>query len=133
MIFELEAGGNEAFSAMLAGALYAPYKWQVRPFQQGEIRQVRIFFTPAGEFYGFREQLPEDEAGPALEKEAALAIAETASGQFSIDLAAYERIEESQEIRPGGRVDHHFVYERPAPKVWARGTTAWVSRSAASA
>ncbi len=114
---ELEAGGNEAFSAMLAGDLYAPYKWEVRHFQQGEIRQVRIFFTPAGEFYGFREQLPEDEAGPALEKETALAIAEAASSQFGIELGVYQRIEASQEIRPGGRVDHRFVYERPAPQV----------------
>ncbi len=115
---ELEAGGNEAFGAMLAGDLYAPYKWVVRHFQQNEIHEVRIYFTPTGVFYGFAEQFPEDEAGPALDNDAALAIAEAAaSGSFGIDLDVYERVEASEEIRPGGRVDHTFVYERPEPQV----------------
>jgi len=111
---ELEAGGYQAFSRMLKEGLYSPYFWSVRHFKEGETNETKIRFTPKGEPYGFKEKLPEDEPGPAISTErAALIASSTAQDTWSIDLAEYELVEQSQEVRPGGRTDHTFVYQRP--------------------
>ena len=111
---ELEAGGNEAFGNMLQEGLYSPYTWRVRHFKQGEINETLIRFTPAGQPYGFVQKLPEDEAGASLTTDSARVIAERAAEtNWTIDLAAFDLVEESQEVRPGGRTDHTFVYEQP--------------------
>ena len=111
---ELEAGGNEAFRRMLKEGLYSPYTWRVRNFKEGETNEVLIRFTPDGEPYGFSEKLPEDEPGASLDPNAARIIAETSAEEtWQIDLSAYELVEKSQQVRPGGRIDHSFVYERP--------------------
>jgi len=53
----------------------------------------------------------------ALDADEARVIAETvATGEWDVDLSKYERAESSSEERPGGRVDHTFVYERPEPE-----------------
>lgn len=110
---ELEGGGPEAFREVLAGGVFYPYRWTVRHFKERERNETRITFTPAGEPYGFFQVLAEDAPGAALSEEEALAIAErAASADWGIDLAAFERVESSQETRPGGRIDHTFEYER---------------------
>ena len=60
---ELEAGGREAFAALLAGELFSPYTWVVRRFREGETNEVAVRFRPDGRPYGFRETVPEDEPG----------------------------------------------------------------------
>jgi hypothetical protein len=110
---ELEAGGKPAFASMISGGLYSPYTWTVRHFKEAETREVRIRFTPQGALYGFELKLPEKEAGSALSQEAARAIAEdSARKDWGIDLSKYQLVEKSQEVRPGKRIDHTFVYER---------------------
>ncbi|HQP44631.1 MAG TPA: CPBP family intramembrane metalloprotease, partial [Thermoanaerobaculales bacterium] len=119
---ELEAGGREAFSRMLAEGLYSPYTWRVRHFAEFEANETLIRFTPAGKPFGFVEMIPEEDPGAALEPAAARAIAETAATRdWGIDLGAFERVEDAQEVRPSGRVDHTFVYERPSPMVGEEG------------
>jgi hypothetical protein len=111
---ELEAGGKEAYTAMLAGDLYSPYTWVVRRFREGETNETTIRFRPDGTAYGFRETVPEDEPGATLEPEAARALAEAAVADgWDVDLGEYELVEASHEVRPGGRTDHTLVYERP--------------------
>jgi len=111
---ELEAGGKEAYTEMIAGKLYSPYTWVVRRFAEGETNESLIRFRPDGAAYGFREKLPEDEPGASLEQETAQALAEEAVGAgWDVDLGAYELVEASHEVRPGGRTDHTMVYERP--------------------
>jgi hypothetical protein len=110
---ELEAGGTEAFKKMTADGLYHAYKWTVRHFKPGETRETRIRFTPRGDPYGFVVKLPENEPGAKLEADSARAIADkSAANEWGIDLGKYQLEEKSQEVRPGGRVDHTFVYER---------------------
>ncbi len=110
---ELEAGGNEAFNKMIDSGLYSPYTWRVRHFKEGETNETHIRFTPSGQPYGFVQTLPEDEPGASLSPDSARVIAETAaSNNWRIDLSVYELVEESQELLPGGRTDHTFVYER---------------------
>ncbi len=112
---ELEAGGKAAFQEMLAADLYAPYSWKVRRFQPGHTTQGEVRFTPDGEPYGFRIKLPEDAPGASLEPAAARRLAEdAAAGDWRVHFADFELIEGSQEMRPGGRTDHTFVYQRQA-------------------
>jgi len=115
---ELEAGGREAYIEMLGGDLYSPYTWEVRLFLPGEAGETRVRFTPAGEFFGFHEVLPEEAPGAALTAEEARTIAESAAtGTWGIDLDAYELVEPRQELRAGGRIDHTLVYQRPELRV----------------
>jgi hypothetical protein len=115
---ELEAGGTEAFKKMTDEGLYHAYKWTVRHFKPGETRETRIRFTPRGDPYGFVVKLPENEPGATLESDSARTIADTAAAnEWGIDLGKYQLEEKSQEVRPGGRVDHTFVYERSDARI----------------
>lgn len=109
---ELEGGGVEAFRDALGRDDFHPYRWRVRHFRQLERTETTVTFAPDGTPYGFREQLPEDAPGAALEAEAARAIAAGGVADWHVNLADYTSVESSQETRPGGRIDHTFVYER---------------------
>lgn len=110
---ELEVGGSRAFSNLLQERLYAPYTWRIRHFKEGEANETLIRFTPEGHPYGFREKLPEAAPGASLKPEAARPIGERAASEsWQLNLAEYYLAESSQEIRPSGRIDHTFVYER---------------------
>lgn len=111
---ELEVGGSEAFKKMLEEGFYKPYTWQIRNYREGETNETLIRFTPEGNFYGFSEKLPEDEPGASLPADSTQKIAEVVAAQdWGIDFSQYKRVEASKEVRPGGRTDHTFVYERP--------------------
>jgi len=113
---ELEGGGKDAFTNMLRSGLYSAYTWRVRQFKEGETNETTIRFTPDGKPYGFVEKLREDAAGAALAGAAARRIAESdASRRWSIDFSRYVLIEQGQERRQAGRVDHTLTYERPSP------------------
>ncbi len=110
---ELEAGGAEAFSAVLDEKIYYPYTWHVRHYRESEVNETEIRFTPGGEPYGFVETLSEKAPGAALIPDSARVIAEQNARLFlKTDLSVYNLVETSKEVRPGGRVDHTFVYER---------------------
>ena len=118
---ELEGGGPEAFARLLADGPFHPYQWVVRHFREGEVRETEVRFRPDGAPYGFRERLSEDEPGVALDPDAARAVAENGTGPpWNVALDRYEPVETSQEERPGGRVDHTFVYE-PDRRTGRRG------------
>lgn len=115
---ELEAGGKEAYRQMLSGDFYSPYTWVVRRFREGETNETVIRFRPDGSAYGFREKMPEDEPGATLTTEEARILAENEVAMgWDVQLGEFELIEESQEVRPGGRTDHTLVYERPDLKI----------------
>ena len=87
-------------------------------FRESETNETLIRFTPQGKPYGFVEKLPEDDPGAALSADSARDIAEpAAAGDWQIDLTAYVLVEQSQEVRTGGRIDHTLVYERPSVQV----------------
>lgn len=111
---ELEGGGTQAFQEMMKSGFYMPYTWKVRHYRPGETKEAGFVFTPDGRPYGFSVKLPEKEPGAAFPADTALRIATTsASTEWGIDLSAYVLVEQSQEVRPSGRIDHTFVYERP--------------------
>ena len=110
---ELEGGGKDAFTRMLRDQLYAAYTWRVRHFKDGDPNETTIRFTPEGRPYGFRETLKEDAPGAALDASAARAVAERdAEAKWNAGLARFTLVEQGQERRPSGRVDHTFTYER---------------------
>ena len=122
---ELEGGGKAAFAKLTRGDVYAPYWWEVRLFTLGAIDETVIRLAPDGRVDGFVRRVPEtwvrDPAAKALDEVQARAIAEAAATRdWGVDLARYRFLEHSQQTEPGGRVDHHFTYERPEPLGEAR-------------
>ena len=115
---ELEGGGKAAFAALTRGGRYSPYWWEVRLFTPGVIDEVTLRFRPDGTPAGFGHRVAEtyvrDESTKALPRDAARALAEArARADWGVDLTSYALVEQSQQTRPTGRVDHAFVYERP--------------------
>jgi hypothetical protein len=110
---ELEGGGKPAFVALTEDRLYTPYLWRVRHFKELEKNEVTLTFAPDGTPNGFAERLREDAPGAALASAQARELAEsTAVRLWNVDLARFQAVEQSQERRTAGRVDHTFVYER---------------------
>jgi CAAX prenyl protease-like protein len=110
---ELEGGGKPAFSTLVADPLFTPYRWRVRHFKEREKHEATFSFAADGGANGFVERLREDAPGAALTGAAARQIAESeAARRWRVDLAPFQSVEQSEERRPGGRVDHTFVYER---------------------
>jgi len=110
---ELEGGGKDALRRMISEHTYAPYTWTVRNFKEGDTHEANVRFMPEGEPYGFTIRIPENEKGASLTPEAARTIAEeSARNDWKVDFSKYPLAESSQNLRPGGRKDHTFVYER---------------------
>jgi hypothetical protein len=110
---ELEAGGTDALTDMMENDYYHPYTWQVRHFHPGKAHETLLIFKPDGTAYGFVEMIPEDEPGASIPADSALTIAESlATSEWQVDLSPYQLVEESEDVRLGGRTDHTFVYER---------------------
>ena len=114
---ELEGGGKPAFARLVAGNVYAPYWWDVRLFKAGVIDEVLLRFKPDGALDGFTRRVPEtyvrDPATKALTAEEALFLAQARAAQdWDVALRPYHLLEQSQQVRVSGRVDHQFVFER---------------------
>ncbi len=110
---ELECGGKETFSELLRTKEYEPYQWHVRHFQEKNTHEVSIFFTPDGTLYGFTAKLPETEIKPTVTTQEARELAQaTATNEWNISFESYKEIEASKDLKPCGRLDHSFVYER---------------------
>src|SRR5437762_3204610 len=73
---ELEGGGKPAFTQLLSGEIYSPYRWEVRLFKPGETAEARVRFKPDSSVYGFVRNVPEDERGASLDTAVACTIAE---------------------------------------------------------
>src|SRR5258708_5923874 len=114
---ELEGGGKAAFAQMIAGTAYAPYWWEVRMFRPGTIEEAQVRFRPDGAVDGFTRKVAEtyvrDAASQALDPQAALELARVrAHDDWGVDLNPYHLLDQAQETRLSGRVDHQFVFER---------------------
>ena len=119
---ELEGGGKEAFSRMLSDGLYWPYHWTVRNFAEFETNETSVRFSPSGQPIGFVETIAEEDEGPALESSIARTLAErVAIRDWAVDLEQYSLVEQADEVRPSGRIDHTFVYERREPTIGSEG------------
>jgi hypothetical protein len=115
---ELEGGGKETFTRMMRDGMYSAYTWRVRHFKEGETNETTIRFTPDGQPYGFAEKVREDLGGAALSADAARTIARSgAAGRWNVPLDQFTQVEQAQERRTGGRIDHTFTYERTTPAV----------------
>ena len=110
---ELECGGKEAFFKLLQTKEHEPYQWHVRHFQEKTTHENSLFFTPDGTPYGFTAKLPETEIKPILTTQAARELAQTvAMEEWNVCFDSYKEIEASKDLKPCGRLDHSFVYER---------------------
>lgn len=114
---ELEGAGPEGFRALIRSGDYHAWQWQVRRFRPGSSHELRVFFAPDGAPVGFREQIPEEEPGPALAPDSARTIALThARAAWDVAIGAdWEELPAAVETRPSGRLDHTFVWEQTHP------------------
>src|SRR5437899_4633343 len=115
---ELEGGGKSTFAALVAGNVFAPFWWEVRLFQPGEVTEAVVRFRPDGTPLGFTRKVPElfvpaDPRGLALDPESARPLAERrAREDWGVVFGNFRLLEATQQTRTTGRVDHTFVYER---------------------
>ncbi len=115
---ELEGGGVDAYTALLGQRFIAPYHWTVRRFAESQEDELSVRFTPDGHPYGFTRKVPEKAPGAALDETRARALAEAGARSLLGDAlwTAYAQQSASQVTRPGGRIDHTFVYEHVSEK-----------------
>jgi hypothetical protein len=115
---ELEGGGKPELRRILKEKIFAPYTWRVRHFKEGDAHETLVQFTPEGDPFAFRVKLPDQEAGASKSAEEARTIAEeVAKTDWKVDFNRYQLVESSKEVRPGGRTDHTFVYERQDERI----------------
>lgn len=110
---ELEGGGQNALLNMMSNHWYEPYLWHVRLFDEFNIEEVSVYFTPDGKRYEFEETIADITELPSLKKSEALTLVLKAlTDDWSIDITPYELIEASKQIKPNNRIDRTFVFER---------------------
>ncbi|MCF7740421.1 MAG: CPBP family intramembrane metalloprotease [Candidatus Marinimicrobia bacterium] len=110
---ELEHGGSSGFRQLLDNKMYSPYQWKIRLYKPGKTNETLVRLTPDGRAYGFREKIPEDQPGNSLSLDSALTIARnSAKSEWQVNLNEYDLVEKSHELKPEGRLDYTFVYER---------------------
>jgi membrane protease YdiL (CAAX protease family) len=111
---ELEGGGLEEMNRLVREGVVSLYAWRVRHFAEGVVEEGEVRLTPSGAPLGFSLTLSEDAPGNNLEEDQARELAmEGAAREWLVDPSLWEHLESSQTERPGGRIDHTFVYERP--------------------
>lgn len=114
---ELEGGGKPALKPFLRSSAasddYTLFQWRVRLFTPGVEREVLVAFSPDGMARAFRVRIPEAAPGAALAVEDARRIAvDVATRDWHVNLDRYRASSAASITRPGGRVDHEFIYER---------------------
>lgn len=118
---ELEAGGKTAFRDMLQDSLYEPYSWVVRFFKERQEEEFLVRLTPDGRIFGFYHKIPENAPGPVLSESEALSLIYETAAMYKIPLNTFQDAEISSEKKPGGRIDHVFVFERTDVRLGEEG------------
>ncbi len=109
---ELEAGGVDAFQALMPQLDAVTHYWKVRSFTAGQEQELITAFSPKGEPISFAYKIPEQEVGVALEESAARALAEEGARRFMGErFAAYKTLETKVTKQTSGRADYSFTYE----------------------
>ncbi|MBW6458811.1 MAG: hypothetical protein K0B52_06600, partial [FCB group bacterium] len=111
---ELEGGGIEVFQDIIAEKQYHPYTWVVRQFNINEVPELSYTFSPDGVFLGFVKVLPDTLSGRDITKFDVrdIFLRSDALAGLLPDVSVYDLIEESSELKEGGRRDHVFTFER---------------------
>lgn len=109
---ELEAGGIEAYQALIPALDAATHYWRVRAFSPGQKHELITEFSPRGDLIGFIHLLPEEEGTAALTEAAARRLAEDGARELlGPRFASWTLIETRQETQASGRIDYDFTYE----------------------
>jgi len=115
---ELEAGGADAFQALMPQLDAVTHYWKVRSFTAGQEQELTTAFSPSGEPISFSYKIPQQEAGAALEESAARELAEAGARRFMGErFSAYKALETKATKQTSGRADYSFTYEHKSLQV----------------
>ena len=110
---ELEGGGVEVFQQIVDEGTYDPYYWIVRQYHNNKIKECKYFFKPNGELMGFKLSLPDSLPGADISDPDLSVILGKENPRYDLlpNLENYTLIEQSSELKEGGRRDHVLTYE----------------------
>jgi len=115
---ELEAGGTSAFQALMDKLDADTHCWKVRLFTPGQQEEIITTFSPHGVPISYRLTIPQNQAGAALDEDAARSIAERGARELMGERFDHYAPLESQNTRQdSGRVDYNFTYENQQLKI----------------
>ena len=111
---ELAGGGKDTLDALLRGGDVVLYSWSVRAFVPGEIREVRVDFTPDGRVLAVTRRLPDHLITPTIDETTARRKADSLIVNWLAEpIARWQFVTSSYVTRtPSGRLDRTFTYER---------------------
>jgi hypothetical protein len=110
---ELEGGGAAVFQEMLSGEIFSPYTWMVRHFTPKQEYETYIWFRPDGKPFGFLQNIPESWPGQKLSRSEAKKLGEEkGESDWGIRMEEWDLVEQKEETKSGGRLDHSLTYER---------------------
>lgn len=107
-------GGADTVRAVARGTDHALYRWQVRRFTPGDVRETNITLAPDGRVLGFRRTLADSEPRPPLGVDSARALAERVREAWLGEPSArWALVSSSYDTKPASnRIDRTFVFER---------------------
>ncbi|MBI1967935.1 MAG: CPBP family intramembrane metalloprotease [Gemmatimonadetes bacterium] len=97
------------------------WSWKARWFQPEQKEEWQVRVGVGGAVAGFAHLVDEAAPGADLPQDSALALAQDFLRRRGWDLAAFERVEASSTKRDK-RADHHFAWDKRAPRVSWLGT-----------
>lgn len=115
---ELEAGGVDAFQALMPQLDAVTHYWKVRSFTAGQEQELTTAFSPTGEPISFSYKIPQQEAGAVLAENTARELAEAGARRFMGErFSAYKALETKAIKQTSGRADYSFTYEHKSLQV----------------
>ncbi|MBA4071689.1 MAG: hypothetical protein C0497_07625 [Gemmatimonas sp.] len=107
-------GGADTVRAVARGTDHALYRWQVRRFTPGEVRETNVTLAPDGRVIGFRRTLADSEPRPSLGVDSARALAERVREVWLGEPSArWVLVSSSYDTKAASnRIDRTFVFER---------------------
>ncbi len=118
---DFAAGGPDSVRALARSRDLPLYRWVVRLYRPGDVRETNVAFAPDGRTVGLARRIPEDEARPTVTDTAGRRAADEALARWgSQQPAQWRLVGRSVVTQPrSGRVDRTYRYERVGRRIGA--------------
>jgi membrane protease YdiL (CAAX protease family) len=103
-------GANSVYESKVPGEL-----WRVRYFRDSQVEEYAVILRPDGSLHSVRHTLAENAPGASLDKEQAIAAAESfLREKKKLDLQEWHLVESNSDKKPH-RIDHTLTWEEIVP------------------